>query len=86
MVSSVPLQATSSIQILPVPVETIPHGFLAGVQESGTERHESSAVSVRDQVVLGCAGNSSGSYLPSPLHQDQILIFWAQCLEGRITN
>lgn len=37
MVSSVPLQATSSIQILPVPVETSQHGFLADVQESRTE-------------------------------------------------
>lgn len=85
MVSSVPLQATSSIQILPVPVETIQHGFLAGMQESRTERNESIAVSVLDQVVLGCAGNSSGSHLPSSLHQDKILIFWAKSLEGRIT-
>lgn len=85
MVSSVPLQATSSIQILPVPVETIQHGFSAGMQESSTERNESAPVSVLDQVVLGCAGNSSGSHLPSPLHQDHIFIFWAQFLEGRIT-
>lgn len=42
-------------------------------------------MSVLDQALLGCAGNSSGSHLPFPPHQDQILIFWAQFLEGRIT-
>lgn len=37
IVSSVPLQATSSIQILPVPVETSEHRFLADMQESRKE-------------------------------------------------
>lgn len=44
---------------------------LAGMQENRTERNESIAVSVLDQVVRGCAGNS----VPSPMHQDKILIF-----------
>lgn len=63
MDSSVPLQATSSIQILPVPVGTSQHSFLADMQESRTEDKQSTAVSVLDQAVPGSAG-------PSP-HQDQ---------------
>ena len=39
MLSSVPLQATSSIQILPVPVETSQHDFLAEMQEGRTDRN-----------------------------------------------
>lgn len=56
MVSSVPLQATSSIQILPVPVETSQHDFLAGLQE--TQHRKGALLSVLDSSVPSSAVSS----------------------------